>query len=78
MMLTLTIKQNNREAFDIQVPSEQKIGDTIQVLYENNLIDMAQDIKESIVWSVRENIQLNMEYSYEQNRVYTADILKIC
>lgn len=78
MMLTLTIKQNNREAFDIQVPSEQKIGDTIQVLYENNLIDMAQDIKESIVWSVRKNIQLNLEYSYEQNSVYTADILKIC
>lgn len=78
MMLTLTIKQNNRETFDIQVPSEQKIGDTIQVLYENNLIDMAQDIKESIVWSVREHIQLNLEYSYEQNRVYTADILKIC
>lgn len=77
-MLTLTIKQNNRETFDIQVPSEQKIGDTIQVLYENNLIDMAQDIKESIVWSVREHIQLNLEYSYEQNRVYTADILKIC
>lgn len=77
-MLTLTIKQNNREAFDIQVPSEQKIGDTIQVLYENNLIDMAQDIKESIVWSVRKNIQLNLEYSYEQNSVYTADILKIC
>ncbi len=78
MMLTLTIEQNNREAFDIQVPSEQRIGDTIQVLYENNLIDMAQDIKESIVWSVREHIQLNLEYSYEQNRIYTADILKIC
>lgn len=78
MMLILTIEQKNREPFDIQVPSRQRLRDTMQVLYENNLIGMERDPKESVVWSVREHTQLNLEYSYEENRIYTADILQIC
>ena len=77
MMITLTIKQNNREAFDIQVPSRQRVVDTLQILYENNLIYLEHDMLESKIWSERKKQQINLEYSYEQNAIYTADILKI-
>lgn len=78
MMLTLTIEQNHKESFDIQVPSGQRIGDTLRVLYENHLIDLESDITDSTVHSVRRNTLLDLGGSYEQNAIYTADILKIC
>lgn len=78
MMLTLTIEQKDREPFDIQVPSGQKMEDTMRVLYENNLIGIEHDLKECVICSVRAHAQINPKYSYEENMIYTADILKIC
>lgn len=77
MMLTLTIEQKHNEAFDIQVPSEQRIWDTLQVLSENDLIYLEGTITDYEVQSVRKSALLNLECSYEENAIYTADILKI-
>lgn len=76
MILTLTIRDNKRYEFDIQVPSAQKIGDTIQVLMENGLLDC---VEKSIcqIFSFRNEDWLDITKTYEENEVYTADIICI-
>ncbi|MDE6625486.1 MAG: hypothetical protein K2K56_03830 [Lachnospiraceae bacterium] len=76
MILTLTIKENEKKAFDIQVPSEQRIKDTLQVLMENGLIDGTK-CESYQVFSVRNSQWLDMKQTYEENGVYTADIVGI-
>lgn len=77
MILTLTIEQQGHVTFDIQVPSKQKIRETIQVLEESNLI-RGENLSASYrIYSVRNGVLLNTDCSYEENRVFTADIIRI-
>lgn len=76
MILTLTVKEKQRKEFDIQVPSTQRVDDTLEVLYENGLID---DYKFNLckVFSDRQGKWLDVTRTYEENEVYTADIMCI-
>lgn len=76
MILTLTVKEKQRKEFDIQVPSTQRVDDTLEVLYENGLID---DYKSNLckVFSDRQGKWLDVTRTYEENEVYTADIMCI-
>lgn len=76
MMLTLTIKEEERNAFDIQVPSTQRIKDTIQVLCENRLLKSNEGYSYR-VFSIRKKQWLDIKQTYEGNGVYTADILGV-
>ncbi len=76
MMLTLTIKEEDKKEFDIQVPSAQRISDTLQVLSENRFINNNQcDFCQ--VYSARQGRLLDVKQTYEENGVYTADIIAI-
>ena len=76
MMLTLTIKENESKMFDIQVPSTQRIKDTLNVLMENKLIHVIEHEMYQ-VFSTRANRSLEIKKTYEENYVFTADILTI-
>lgn len=76
MILTLTIEQEGQMPFDIQVPSQQRMEDTLNVLFENKLISSA-DKRGMKLYSFRNQSQLDIEKSYEENVVYTSDIIKI-
>lgn len=77
MIITLTIAQDNKASFDIQVPSNQCIHNTLQILYENELLCFNPDKKKYRVFSWRTEEVLDIENSYEENKIFTADILKI-
>lgn len=76
MILTLTIKVQEKKAFDIQVPSTQRIKDTLQVLMENGLFDGTEG-ESYPVFSVRNNRWLDTRQTYEENGVYTADTIEV-
>lgn len=76
MILTLTVKEEQKKEFDIQVPSVQRIGDTLQVLFENRLINVYEHNSYQ-VFSVRQGKWLDVTKTYEENEVYTADIIGI-
>lgn len=75
-MLTLTVKEAQKREFDIQVPSAQRISDTLQVLCENRLINDCEHNSYQ-VFSVRRGKWLDATRTYEENEVYTADIIGI-
>ncbi len=77
MLITLTIRQNNMESIDIRVPSNQCIHNTLQILYENHFLCLNPDERKYRVSSWRMGKTLNGEISYEENAVFTADILDI-
>lgn len=75
-MITLTIEQKGKESFDIQVPSEQRIQGTLQVLIESGFV-MGETILDRPIYSMRNHSYLDITKSYEENNIYTADIISI-
>lgn len=76
MLLTLTIQtETNNQTVDIQVNSDNKIKDTLQLLTKKNIVTVPGNIRE--VYSIRNKEFTNTENSYEQGKIYTGDILRI-
>ncbi len=77
MILALTISTNNGEIRkNIQVNSELKIENMVDILYENNVLTNLHrdDYK---VKSIRQGKYINKQLSFEKARVFTGDILEI-
>lgn len=76
MLLTITIEQTGCKAFDIQVPSKQRIKDTMEVLEENGFLKN-KNWRQEQIRSVRRQRVLEPEKSYEENFIYTADCITL-
>lgn len=78
MLITLTIT-NHKSAWqeDVQVNPQQKIEDTLSILQEAGRISSQEWTKDSRIRSVRRGILLDAGSSYEQEEIYTGDILEL-
>lgn len=77
MKLALTITMNSGEfKEDIQVNSELKIQNMIEILCENNVLGKfnKDDYK---IKSIRQGRFINKHLSFEEAKIYPGDILEI-
>jgi len=77
MILALTISTNNGEIKrNIQVNSELKIENMVDILYKNNVLTNLHrdDYK---IKSIRQGKYINKQLSFEKAGVFTGDILEI-
>lgn len=77
MMLTLTLmnKENNLNR-DIQVNSEQKMIDTLDILKEAGMLSQL-DKKLIKVKSVRKGMYIDVKNTYEEEYINTGDVLEL-
>lgn len=77
MKLTITfMNKEHSQKRDVQVNSQQKIIDTLQILKDAGVLWEIEytDIK---IKSLRRGLYLEKESSYEKERIFTGDILEI-
>lgn len=74
MLMTLTWKIRDDNMINIMVNRDQKIGETINILKLKGLYPTADDEFE-VLQSVRTKERLHPELTYEQQGIYTGDIL---
>lgn len=77
--MKLTITLMNRECSqekDVQVNSQQKVKDTLQILQEAGALwDL--DFKKCSIKSLRRGLRLDAAKTYEDEHIYSGDILEI-
>lgn len=77
MRLTLTLTNHNYgDNKDVQVNSEQKMVDTLHILSKAGCL-FGMETDGWRVKSVRRGMYLNIYDTYENEQVYTGDILEI-
>lgn len=74
MLITLTWKIQEDKTFDIKVNRAQELGETIKVLRQRGLYPLCDD-KVSVLQSMRTKQRLNPALTYEEQGIYTGDIL---
>ena len=75
MKLTITITDTQKNTFDIQVNSGQRIGTTLRVLKEN--LSGFTYGENAYIQSDRTKRRLKPEQTYEEAYIYTGDKLWI-
>lgn len=74
--LTITVLKTNH-SYDIQVNHEQKIKDTLEILKENLIPELADSGAILNVRSLRTKRRINTELTYRQIGIYEGDNLVI-
>ncbi|MEG0553803.1 MAG: hypothetical protein RR533_09830, partial [Carnobacterium sp.] len=77
MKLTITfMNREHSQERDVQVNSQQKIADTLHILQEADALwEQLSEVKK--VKSLRRGLYLEPGNNYEDEQVYTGDILEI-
>lgn len=76
MIITITqIMGTHNKCMDIQVNEEQKIIDTLQVLYQTGLIQDEDIGTAGYVYSERNKQIVNTQLTYKQAMIFNGDIL---
>lgn len=78
MLMKLTWKLNDeKENLNVQVPSDQKMKDTLKIFVESGFLTEEEFEKIRIVRSTRKKERKNINLTYEQGHIYPGDILYI-
>lgn len=75
MKLTITITDIQKNSYDIQIDSKQRIGTTIKILKEN-IPDFIYE-EDTYIQSDRTKRRLRLGQTYEEAKIYTGDRLWI-
>ncbi|MDD3361682.1 MAG: hypothetical protein PHW34_08425 [Hespellia sp.] len=75
LTITLTNKERSQEK-DVQVNSQQKIADTLHILREADALWEMTAVRGKVK-SLRRGLYLEPANNYEEEQVYTGDILEI-
>lgn len=76
MKLTITMIDTQKNTFDIQVNSEQRIGTTLRIMKEN-LPGFTYEEGRAYIQSDRTKRRLKSGQTYEEAKIYTGDKLWI-
>lgn len=76
MRLKLTWRINQRDV-DLMVNSNQRICDTIKILYESGYLDVLEADNIQFVKSHRNLRNINVRLTYENGMIYSGDIIEI-
>ncbi|MDY6323974.1 MAG: hypothetical protein SPL99_02765 [Catonella sp.] len=75
MQLTFTITDEDKgRSVDIRVNSAQKIEDTVKILDEAGVIDVTAPYN---VFSVRKGRYVSSSSTFDEEKIYYGDILKL-
>jgi len=78
MMLTLTIKYKKEYLNkDIQVNSQQKVEDTLNVLLEAGILHNTTPLKDLRIRSIRRGGFIEKKQNYDQANIHNGDILEL-
>ena len=78
MLITLTIMNKAADwAKDIQVNPQQRLGDTMTILAEAGKIPAGIWEERTRIQSARKSMFVDRGESYEQEGIYTGDILEL-
>lgn len=78
MILTLTIKYEKEYLDkDIQVNSQQKVEDTLNVLIDAGILHKTTLLKELRIRSIRRGGFIEKKQSYDQANIHNGDILEL-
>ena len=76
MLTTLTFKYLPECTYDIQVNNQQTIGETLQILQQKGMLPKFNPAQ-CVLKSMRTRQFLNPEMTYEENSLYTGDVIII-
>lgn len=74
-MICITLRDlSEKRTFDLQVNTDQKIKNTLQILQEAGMV--SKEVSTAThVYSERQKQQINTGISYEQAQIYQGDII---
>lgn len=76
--MIITLQQEKNSFYkDIKVNREQKIEDTLLILYEGGILSEKIDFEDSCIYSQRLGKCVNISNTYEQAGIFNGDILSI-
>lgn len=76
MIITLC-QEKNHFCRDIKVNREQKIMETLFIMFDGGIISERVDPSINRIFSTRQNEYIDMEKTYEQENIFNGDILSI-
>lgn len=78
MLITLTIMiLATGDKMNLMVSRDQKIADTLQVLYEKGILSIYNREEMQRVQSMRTGSWISTRLTYEEGNIYTGDILRL-